>query len=106
MNNSGFELFFVMSGIKGSGIPLAFCYIETIKKVSTGAKQQLLENFLTEFKNLEVNSKLTLIDKDVSETNTMLLQNTRGNANVPGGGFNQCLYGGGSKDETYSKASV
>ena len=70
-NNSGFELFSVMSGIKGSGIPLAFCYIETTKDAGPGAKQQLLENFLTELRHLGVDPKFTLTDKDVSEINAM-----------------------------------
>ena len=60
-----------MAGVHGSGIPLAFCYVETTKDAGTGAKEQLLKKFLEKLKERGVNPKFTLTDKDISAINAM-----------------------------------
>ncbi|PCH39585.1 hypothetical protein WOLCODRAFT_110923 [Wolfiporia cocos MD-104 SS10] len=70
-NGTNFELFGAVADVHGSGIPLAFLLISTSKKADRGAKQAVLERFLSELRNLGVNPEYTLLDKDWSEINAM-----------------------------------
>ena len=60
-----------MAGAEGSGIPLAFCYIQTSAAAESGAKEAVLTSFLGHLKRLGVNPEYTLTDKDWSEINAM-----------------------------------
>ncbi|KAI9057367.1 hypothetical protein FKP32DRAFT_1689206 [Trametes sanguinea] len=70
-NGGNFELFAAVADADGAGIPLAFLFIATSKKADAGAKQAVLERFLSELKLLGVNPEFTLSDKDWSEINAM-----------------------------------
>lgn len=60
-----------MADAKGSGIPLAFLLVSTSKDAGPGAKQAVLEHFLTALKKQGVSPEFTLSDKDWSEINAM-----------------------------------
>ncbi|KAI0338852.1 hypothetical protein BDW22DRAFT_1337423, partial [Trametopsis cervina] len=70
-NGANFELFSAVGGAAGSGIPLAFCYIQTSNEAAPGAKEAVLTSFLYKLKKLGVNPEYTLTDKDWSEINAM-----------------------------------
>lgn len=70
-NSSNCELFAAVAGAKGSGIPLAYCLIQTKAEAEHGAKEAVLTDFLTRLKERNVNPEFTLSDKDWSEINAM-----------------------------------
>ncbi|KAJ8469947.1 hypothetical protein ONZ51_g8667 [Trametes cubensis] len=70
-NGANFELFSAVADADGAGIPLAFLFICTRKEAAPGAKQLVLERFLSCLKSLGVNPEFTLSDKDWSEINAM-----------------------------------
>ncbi len=70
-NKSNFELFAAVGGAKGSGVPLAYCYIQTSPKADKGAKELILKRFCNQLKRRGVNPEFTLSDKDWSEINAM-----------------------------------
>lgn len=70
-NGAGYELFAAVAGAEGSGIPLAFLYVQTTAEAAPGSKQAILDSFLSELKKLGVNPEFTLSDKDWSEINAM-----------------------------------
>lgn len=70
-NGGNFELFAAVADANGSGLPLAFLFIKTTKDAAAGAKQAVLEHFLTRLKEFGVDPEFTLPDKDFSEINAM-----------------------------------
>ncbi len=70
-NGNNCELFAAVSAVKGSGIPLAYCLIQTSDQAGKGAKEATLQSFLDQLKKLGVNPEYTLSDKDWSEINAM-----------------------------------
>ncbi|KAI9068628.1 hypothetical protein FKP32DRAFT_1561305 [Trametes sanguinea] len=70
-NGANFELFAAVADADGAGIPLAFLFICTRKEAAPGAKQLVLERFLSGLKTLGVNPEFTLLDKDWAEINAM-----------------------------------
>jgi FPC/CPF motif-containing protein YcgG len=70
-NNSNCELFAAVAGAHGSGIPLAYCLIQTSPNATAGAKQAILTSFLGELRKLGIMPEFTLSDKDWSEINAM-----------------------------------
>ncbi|PCH44631.1 hypothetical protein WOLCODRAFT_50308, partial [Wolfiporia cocos MD-104 SS10] len=70
-NGANFEVFATVAEAQGSGIPLAFLLILTSPEAASGAKQDVLENFLGEVKKLGMDPEYTLTDKDWSEINAM-----------------------------------
>ncbi|KAI0074399.1 hypothetical protein K474DRAFT_1601490 [Panus rudis PR-1116 ss-1] len=70
-NGGNYELFAAVADVEGSGIPLAFLFIQTTKDAASGAKEKVLTRFLTALKELGVEPEYTLSDKDWSEINAM-----------------------------------
>ena len=71
-NNSNCELFAAVAGAYGSGIPLAYCFVQTSKEAGRGAKKAILKSFLGELRKLGVMPEYTLSDKDWSEIEAMM----------------------------------
>ncbi|CDO76217.1 hypothetical protein BN946_scf184894.g6 [Trametes cinnabarina] len=70
-NGGNFELFAAVADLNGAGLPLAFVFIRTTQVAAPGAKQTILERFLSGLKALGVDPEFTLTDKDWSEINAM-----------------------------------
>ncbi|GJE92122.1 hypothetical protein PsYK624_082750 [Phanerochaete sordida] len=72
-NGANYELFAAVAGAEGSGIPMAFCYIQTDKDNPdrVGSKQLVLESFLKLLKGRGIHPEYVLTDKDWSEINAM-----------------------------------
>ncbi|CDO74382.1 hypothetical protein BN946_scf184816.g5 [Trametes cinnabarina] len=70
-NGGNFELFATIADANGSGVPLAFMFIRTSDGATMGAKQRMLERFLTALRDLGIQPEFTLTDKDWSEINAM-----------------------------------
>ena len=60
-----------MAGARGSGIPLAYCLIQTSSEAPRGAKQAVLTSFCGLLKSLGIDPDFTLSDKDWSEINAL-----------------------------------
>ncbi|KIJ43025.1 hypothetical protein M422DRAFT_253819 [Sphaerobolus stellatus SS14] len=56
---------------KGIGIPLAYLLVSTSKVAHPGAKQKIIESWLTSLKSLGINPEFALTDKDQAEINAM-----------------------------------
>ena len=72
-SKGNYELFAAVAGAEGSGIPLAYCYIQTDKEDTdrAGSKQAVLESFLGALKKRGIHPEFVLTDKDWSEINAM-----------------------------------
>lgn len=70
-NRANFELFAAVAGIHGSGIPLAYCLIQTSPEADKGAKEAVLTGFCQHLCSAGVKPEFTLTDKDFSEINAM-----------------------------------
>lgn len=60
-----------MADASGTGLPLAYIFVSTSSDTPPGAKQSLLEKFLTFLKARGVDPRFTLSDKDQSEINAL-----------------------------------
>lgn len=70
-NRGNFELFAAVGGVKGSGVPLAYCFIQTSADADRGAKEVVLKRFCDQLKRRGVDPEYTLSDKDWAEINAM-----------------------------------
>ena len=72
-NNVGMDLFAVLTEYDGTGIPVAYCFIETmiaqdgVRRVDPGALSRLLSQFLMPIRNAGFNPSFFGTDKDHSE---------------------------------------
>ncbi|KIJ52336.1 hypothetical protein M422DRAFT_156450 [Sphaerobolus stellatus SS14] len=70
-NKQNFEIFAAVGEAKGIGIPLAYLLVSTSKDAHPGAKQKIIESWLTSLKSLGINPEFILTDKDQAEINAV-----------------------------------
>ena len=68
-NNSGMDLFSLLAEFDGTGVPLGYCFVETIQSRPSvpGALAEILQRFLQVFKDSGLNPSFFGLDKDLSE---------------------------------------
>ncbi|KAG5635616.1 hypothetical protein H0H81_010634 [Sphagnurus paluster] len=72
-NGSGYEVYALLGEVYGSGCPLGYLLIYSIKGAEPGGKQRFINDFLSHFvKTWDLHVIITLTDKDLSEINAFL----------------------------------
>ena len=71
-NNAGMDLFALLAELDGTGVPLAYCFVETISAKQTrhsepGALTAILDQFLRVLKSGRLDPAFFGVDKDFSE---------------------------------------
>ena len=66
-NNAGLDLYAVLAEFDGTGVPLAYMFVEKQGKTSAGALTSLLEQFLGRLKEENFNPRFFGCDKDMAE---------------------------------------
>ena len=71
-NNAGMDLFAILAELDGTGIPLAYCFVQTISVEDTrhsgpGALTAILDQFLRVLKSEGLDPAFFGVDKDFSE---------------------------------------
>jgi len=68
-NNMGFELYVLHVEINGTGFPLSYLFLENNGRCKDGIRTNILQKFLTIFRNQGLQPKFFLTDKDFAQIN-------------------------------------
>lgn len=66
-NKLNLELYAVIAEVDGAGCPLAYLLLTTTNAITNGARSNVLSRFLSELKNVNVNPRFVLTDKDAAQ---------------------------------------